>query len=430
MATTFMKKTTLIAAVILLTASVFKSQDDNTAHKHYPSVLLGVGGLKFTGDVGKLTDVNPLLDARLGYYLKAEYRFGKYFGMMFGGLYGKFAGTDNSKASHLNFQSKAIQADLNFVTYFDHLFKQNDEVSPFLSAGIGYVMFDAKGDLKNGDNTYYYWSDGSVRDQPDVLVNQATATIIKRDYTYETQLKDSATNYSRAALVIPIQAGFDFQLGKLHRWDVQIGFNYNIILSDYVDNKKAGGNDSYWMGHVGFKYTFAPKPKTPQDDVDFSHIDKMDVDGDGVADNEDRCLSTPKGVPVDNHGCPMDGDKDGVADHMDKEPSTKKGAKVDGFGVTINEDSLAYHQIMWDSLAAERNENFNENPSIETLKKVEKDPIKSGVKIPDEIVSADINKDGFISAEEISKTIDGFFEGANDFTVDKINRLIDFFFEQ
>jgi hypothetical protein len=430
MATTFMKKTTLIAAVFLLTASVFKGQDGSTANKHYPSVLLGVGGLKFTGDVGKLTDVNPLLDARLGYYLKAEYRFGKYFGMMVGGLYGKFAGTDNSKASHLNFQSKAIQADLNFVTYFDHLFKQNDEVSPFLSAGIGYLMFDAKGDLKNGGNTYYYWSDGSIRDQPDLVVNQATATIIKRDYTYETQLKDSTTNYSRSSLVIPIQAGFDFQLGKSHRWDVQVGFNYNLILSDYVDNKKAGGNDSYWMGHVGFKYTFAPKEKTPQDDVDFSHIDKLDVDGDGIPDDVDRCLSTPKGVPVDNHGCPLDGDKDGVADHMDREPSTKKGAKVDGFGVTINEDSLAYHQIMWDSLAAERNENFNENPSIEALKKVEKDPLKSGIKIPAEISSADINKDGFISAEEISKTIDGFFEGANDFTVDKINQLIDFFFEQ
>jgi hypothetical protein len=184
------------------------------------------------------------------------------------------------------------------------------------------------------------------------------------------------------------------------------------------------------MGHVGLKNTFAPKPKTAQDDVDFSHIDKMDVDGDNVPDNEDRCLSTPKGVPVDNHGCPLDGDKDGVADHMDREPSTKKGAKVDGFGVTINEDSLAYHQIMWDSLAAERSDDFDKSPSMDKFIEAEKNPLKSGVKIPAEIQSADINKDGVISAKEISETIDGFFEGANDFTVEKINRLIDFFFEQ
>jgi len=75
-----------------------KGQTDNS-DRHYPSILLGVGGIKFTGDVGKLTEINPLLDARVGYYLKAEYRFGKHFGLMLGGLYGKFAGTDNSRES-------------------------------------------------------------------------------------------------------------------------------------------------------------------------------------------------------------------------------------------------------------------------------------------------------------------------------------------
>ena len=32
--------------------------------------------------------------------------------------------------------------------------------------------------------------------------------------------------------------------------------------------------------------------------------------------------------------------------------------------------------------------------------------------------------------KEITKTIDGFFEGETSFTVEKINKLIDFFFEQ
>jgi hypothetical protein len=431
MATTHMKRTTAIAFAFLFGAAILQGQDevDNTSHKHYPSVLLGVGGIKFTGDVGKLTDINPLLDARVAYYLKAEYRFGKYFGMMLGGLYGKFAGTDNSRASHLNFQSKAIQTDLSFVTYFDHLFKQNDEVSPYLCVGAGYLMFDAYGDLKNGSTSYYYWSDGSLRDLPETTVNMNSSTIIKRDYKYETQLKDSSTNYSRKSLTIPIGTGFDFRLGR--RWDVQIGFNYNLIFSDYVDNKKSGGNDSYWMGHVGLKYTFAPKIKTASDHVDWAHVDKMDVDEDGIPDNVDRCLSTPKGIKVDNHGCPFDSDHDGIADHLDKEPNTKKNTKVDGFGVTINEDSIAYRQLMWDSLAAERSDKFNENPSLDYLRSIEgSNPKKSKVSIPVVLKPADMNGDGYISAEEISKTIDEFFEGGNDFTVDKINQLIDFFFEQ
>ena len=51
-------------------------------------------------------------------------------------------------------------------------------------------------------------------------------------------------------------------------------------------------------------------------------------------------------------------------------------------------------------------------------------------KIPTEFVEADYNKDGNISAAEITKTIDGFFEGENSFNVEKINKLIDYFFEQ
>ena len=57
---------------------------------------------------------------------------------------------------------------------------------------------------------------------------------------------------------------------------------------------------------------------------------------------------------------------------------------------------------------------------------------KSGktYKIPDELKSADVNNDGYISADEIRKTIDMFFEGESAFNVERINRLIDFFFEQ
>lgn len=51
-------------------------------------------------------------------------------------------------------------------------------------------------------------------------------------------------------------------------------------------------------------------------------------------------------------------------------------------------------------------------------------------KLPPEIAAADENKDGKISANEIVAVIDGFFDGANDYTTEKIHHLIDFFFEQ
>ena len=39
--------------------------------------------------------------------------------------------------------------------------------------------------------------------------------------------------------------------------------------------------------------------------------DGVDTDGDGVPDSRDRCPNTPKGVQVDEHGCPLDSDGDG-----------------------------------------------------------------------------------------------------------------------
>ena len=409
------------------------SQEQNS-NKHYPSILVGVGSMKFTGDVGRKTSTNPLTDARLAYYLKTEYRFGKHLGLMLGGVYGKLAGNDFSKDSKLNFESKAIQADLNVVTYFDHFFKNNLEVSPYLSAGLGYLLFDPYGDLKNGSISYNYWSDGSIRDLPEIPANLLTANFMKRDYAYETQLKDSLVNYKRNSLTIPIGIGLDWQIGNLHRWDVQVGCNYNLILSDYVDNYKSGGNDSYLMAHLGIKYTFAPKPKPSPDDVNFSELDKADFDEDGVPDNIDKCLSTPKGVAVNREGCPPDSDADGVPDYKDKEGNTVKGSFVDEDGVAVNMDSLAYRQIMWDSTEVERRKNFEQNPDLTYLKKVEESNPKKKTgdpeKIPADLRPADDNKDGYISVEEIAKIIDGFFEGTNEFNVDRINKLIDYFFDQ
>ena len=60
-----------------------------------------------------------------------------------------------------------------------------------------------------------------------------------------------------------------------------------------------------------------------------------DRDGDGVADDLDKCPGTPAGVRVDGAGCPLDTDGDGVYDYLDKCPGTPRGAKVDNRGCTI-----------------------------------------------------------------------------------------------
>ncbi|MBP7808250.1 MAG: thrombospondin type 3 repeat-containing protein [Bacteroidia bacterium] len=398
-------------------------------------ITAGVSGLKFNGDVGKERNTNYFGDARMGYNFGVDYRVGKILGFGLNGMYGTLQGTDNSANSHMNFKSKIMGGEFNIMAFFDRLKDTHKVAAPFISVGVGYMMFDPYGDLVGANNkTYNYWKDGSIRDLPESTVNEPLANVIKRDYDYETQLKDSVANYSRSALYIPINLGMKFQMGL--RTSVRFAVNYNIALTDYIDNYKNGGNDSWIAGNISLNYNFTKKPKDEYANIDFSAIDNADYDNDGVVDTKDDCLGTPKGAKVNGKGCPTDTDGDGIEDYMDAEPTTKPGAKVDGFGVTINEEDYAKRQMEWDSLAIERSEGFNVAPSLNYLKEVEtkakdvKEKSGKSTKVPTELQPADINKDGYISAEEITKSIDSFFDGESAFNVERLNRLIDFFFEQ
>lgn len=397
-------------------------------------ITAGMSALKFMGDVGQKSHSNFFSDSRLGWNFGVDYRIGKILGINLNGMYGKLAGTDNDITSHRNFQTNIYGGELNIFAFFDKIGGKEREIAPFISAGIGYMMFDPYGDLRNVNGTsYVYWSDGSIRNLTESKVNDPISQILKRDYTYETKLTDSVA-YSRSTLYLPINVGAKFQIG--FRTSVRLSVNYNLAFTDYIDNYKNGGNDS-WMGaNFSINVHLGKKPKDVYSDIDFSSIDNSDYDKDGVQDISDRCLGTPSGVKVDNHGCPLDDDGDDVPDYLDKEANTKRGSKVDGNGVTINEEDVAHRQLLWDSTSVERSEGFNTAPSLTYLKQVEakgkeiKEKSGKTVNLPAEFKGADLNKDGYISATEITKTIDAFFEGDAGFTVERINRLIDFFFEQ
>jgi hypothetical protein len=430
------------------------SQEEEISHK--PSLTLGLSTLKFSGDVGKETDVSPLRDARFGYYFAIEQRIGKVLGISLGGLYGKLAGNDNSEVSKRNFQSTILQGELLITANFDKVFKEEPNVSPFLNAGVGFMTFDSYGDLKNATSPYYYWADGSIRDKPDLPINKYTAKLIKRDYTYESQLKDSTTNYPRNAIILPFGGGFNFHFGE--RWVASIGANYVMCLSDYVDNYKNGSNDSYIQANVGLQFEFRKKKKSKQENVDFEKLDHEDSDKDGVEDAKDLCMGTPKGVKIDENGCPLDKDLDGVPDYLDKEKNSKPDALVDENGVTINENAWLKKQeekkqpaqvktVVVESTGganelASSTRNTSSNSSSTNSSNASSNSESSGQKsntnstvnktgaIPADFISADYNRNGVISADEITRAIDEFFEGLNDFTAEKINQLIDYFFEQ
>ena len=120
--------------------------------------------------------------------------------------------------------------------------------------------------------------------------------------------------------------GFRFMIDR--DWSINVGGGAITGAEDANDDKLDGriaGSHKDWIftGTIGISY--------------FIGRDK-DEDGDGVFDSNDMCPNTPKGVKVDQFGCPVDSDNDGVPDYKDKCENTPAGVKVDANGCALDSD--------------------------------------------------------------------------------------------
>ena len=127
--------------------------------------------------------------------------------------------------------------------------------------------------------------------------------------------------------------------------NVNISTVMHITGTDYIDNIVNGSHDRYTVTSASFIYdifcyTCEERYEPEYHDnylanVNFEVLDKEDSDRDGVIDIDDFCPKTPKGVSVDESGCPVDTDLDGVADYKDIEPETPQGSIVNVQGVQL-----------------------------------------------------------------------------------------------
>ncbi len=445
-----MRTTVLLAAFMLSLTTIVSGQEQTPQNggKNLPSITLGAGLTTFNGDVGKSNNISSLSTIRNAFSLDIEQRFANTMGISLYGVYGKVARDERDSVITINnnFQSSIMQFGINFSFHFDNgwLLKEEFPVAPYIFTGFSYLMFNPYGDKvdKNGKD-YYYWSDGSIRDLPELNQNQFTSVNLVRDYDYETQLTDSSANYKRSTFALPIGFGLKFKISE--SIVASMNASYTLTFSDYLDNIKKGSSDKYFYGNFGITYRLGrnTKEKDRYSEVDFTQIDNYDFDGDGVKDFDDECGGTPKGIKVDSKGCPEDDDKDGIPNYKDKEANSKKGVSVDTNGVMLTDALIKKMQQEKDSLVTERQDIFTSNPSNETLKKIDENiqqtkkenstvpnnPTNTS-ELPAEFKPADLNKDGVISSQEISAAIDAFFDGSGDYTVEKLHKLIDFFFEQ
>lgn len=415
-----------------------------------PSIGFGMGLMTFYGDINTGAEIYEMSNFRMGYNVNLEQRFGKRFGASVNGTFGKLSQNERSLTSNLNFESSVLQGDANFVFHLDNREKgwRKTKVTSFISAGVGYMLFNPKGDFELEDGTkYYYWGDGSIRDQVFDVDNPQNGKIIHRDYEYETVL-DSANSYSHGALVFPFTLGIKLKLSN--KFETDLKATYTLTQSDNIDNVTGGGKDSYLFSSVSLRYNILAKtPKLPDNSpfakTDFDKlVDNVDSDRDGVKDLDDKCGGTPHGARIDEKGCPIDDDNDGVPNYQDKEKNTAKDAKVDVNGVTVKDADLEKQYN--DSVATPRDDLYKWRPSyrfdLDKEKAVDENKNKSSKNnnsnekmyitesVPTEYQYADTNKDGVITSKELNTVVDTFFDGNTGKTADELNKMLKYFSDQ
>lgn len=440
--------------------------EENTSYK--PILGLGAGFYNFFGEVNHNRFTSPSVSSH-GVSVFVGKNVSPSFALDFNFTLGKLHANEK-EGDFRNFESSIVTGSVALTYNFAALQRPDRILNPFISAGIGYLNFDSKSDLKDKNGiTYHVWGDGSLRSLAEDDPLAENAVVLQRDHVYETDLReanlDSLGKYPTSAVSFPFTFGFNFKVSPRTSMRLSSTLYYN--LTDLIDNYTSEGKgarkgddskDMFLYNSLSLHFDlFSPKKekKTRYDDIDFDGLVADDADKDGVLDTKDKCPDSPASAQVDKDGCPVDTDGDGIPDYIDEEKSPS-GAVVDPSGVTIGEENLNKNR---DTLGTERARMYEIYPEMkEQFKPIEPPvPYNKGSKVAeqqntkkvvqeektnteekiistslteDKIALVDRNNDGIITPDEVEKIIDEFFEGSENFTTREIFDIIDYLFEQ
>ena len=277
--------------LIFLAAALSDAQEI----KHHPFS----GRLVFTAEGGASLGMTDYMDMENSYAFNglAEYFFPvtsqHVFGLRLTAGTVNIKGKDNRRTVK-EFSTNLITAGLGLI----YSYSINDVVFPYVYGGASMNWFDPQ--MTNGMPAPH----------------------------------NAANLYDKNALSYDVEGGLRIRIND--DWSVLASGALHLIQTDFLDDVApstqikpsdfpAGPHDDFYVsGLIG---------------VSYSLFGKKDSDGDGVIDDRDLCPNTPKGILIDENGCPLDIDGDGVPDYLDKCPKTPHGVKVDKNGCPVDSDN-------------------------------------------------------------------------------------------
>lgn len=344
------------------------------------------------------------------------------------------------------FQTEVIEIGLSAEYNFWHLIGTAKNVRPYLSAGLGLLIYTPKANYRNPNGDFYhFWDDGTIRLVPQSAGGDpSTIETVRMDRVFETDVKLNNVfglkSIPPATAVIPFEAGVDIYVSDrvVFRPFVTLHYSFSDLLDGFNGDievrygRKTGlPHDMFLHTGISFHFDFFSQAESFIVDRVFADIEDYDYevffadqDGDGIFDHIDRCPDTPLNIPVDTVGCPFDSDGDGVPDYLDREPQTPAGNPVDEFGESLDDAGRSLPKLPEPPV---HRKDIKVLPVSQFWNRSYR--FEPGV-IPDKFRGVDINGDGEISYEEVIRAVDDYFTGRNDFTPDDIYELNAYFFAQ
>lgn len=307
------------------------------------NISLNTGMYHYKGDLQPTIKVNSVSNWLWGYGLSIGKQFNNGIELNVGFDLFKVGLNEVKLDSNKNFRSDIKSISGSFIYHLN--LRKATKLTPYVGLGFGTILFSGSSDLKdkNGE-TYFYWSDGSIRNEVESYENTFTSKKLKRDYNFETKTTEGN------ALLVKAILGVDFKTGNKTAFGINTAYNYT--MTDELDNISSGGKDAYIYAGVSFKYFFDKKTSLqeknkPYKEVDFNEIRYGDVDKDKVKDWTDEEQNTPNNAKVKGNGKAVDSDNDGVPDYADLEPNTPDTAFADANGITLTDEQFYIFYLLY-----------------------------------------------------------------------------------
>jgi OOP family OmpA-OmpF porin len=318
-----LKKSIAVSFVALMGAASLANAQDSTSTStakvfggrgQYRTWSLGVnaGVLSPFVAIGGSNDFTNW-DANLGYGISLRKQLGHAFGLEGNIFRGKVSGTNEDAPGGIVGGIRDFETEIGYaadirgvvnVATVDFLRRENS-VNFFVTAGYGLIAYAPHPNTAN-----------PATDYKDKVGEDGDNTYVKEAY-------------------IPVGAGIKFKVSD--RVSFNLGYTMHFIDGDNFDGvyAKATTKDKFSYGYAGLEFSLGSKSKPALDWVNplalmydelkdpslrqevealknrVSNVEKSiedlkkDTDGDGVADQFDKCPGTPAGTAVDGSGCPL-----------------------------------------------------------------------------------------------------------------------------